>query len=91
MAEEDIETVSSYKGLKIICWNIRSLTPKMAEFELTLEKLSPDIICINESWLNETIPSSRLDITGYSLHRQDRMGKKNGVVAGGGFHALSLS
>lgn len=78
MAEVDIDKVCSYKGLKLMSWNIRSLVPKMAEFELTIERLSPDIICITESWRNETIPNSRLEINGYALFRHDRLGNKKG-------------
>lgn len=76
--EEDLDKIGCFKGLKIVCWNVRSLAPKFAEIELTIEQISPDIICISESWLNETTPNSRLEIDGYSLFRYDRESNKNG-------------
>lgn len=76
--EEGLEKIESYKGLKIIGWNVRSLAPKIAEFELILDKISPDLVCICESWLNETTPDGRLEINGYNLFRYDRTSNKKG-------------
>lgn len=78
--EEDLDKIGSYKGLKIICWNVRSLVPKFAEIELTIEQTSPDLVCISESWLNEVTPDSKIEINGYTLFRQDRKNNKKGGV-----------
>lgn len=78
MSEVNIETLGSYRGLKVVCWNLRSLAPKIAEFEIILDKTSPDIICISESWLTDAVPDSQLEIDGYTLFRYDRTTAKKG-------------
>ena len=39
-----------------------------------------DIICISETWLNESIPDDALDIPGFQLFRKDRLNARGGGV-----------
>jgi exonuclease III len=42
---------------------------------------SPTIICITETWLNESVDSSLIRIPGYSLSRSDRCTRRGGGAA----------
>ena len=39
-----------------------------------------DVLVITESWLNDTISNSEIDIPGYKIERKDRTGKTGGGV-----------
>ena len=52
--------------------NIRSLTKNFDELTHTPELVNRDIICIRESWLNQSHFNSNFDIPGFRLIRQDR-------------------
>ena len=64
-------------NLKIIQWNARSLYPKITEFKNLIMKEEPDIVTINESWLN---PTKKFQFKGYKVFRNDRDTKGGGVL-----------
>lgn len=64
--------------LECICFNARSLLPKMDSFRCTVEIFKPDVIGITESWTTDEISNEELNITGYDLYRQDRNGNHKG-------------
>jgi quinol monooxygenase YgiN len=45
---------------------------KTDELELYVVEEKPDLICITESWTNETIVDAEINFTGYTLFRKDR-------------------
>ena len=53
------------KGMSIIFWNIQSLYTKF-------ESVKPDLMCFSETWLNQLILDSDLEIHNYSMIRNDR-------------------
>jgi hypothetical protein len=61
--------------------NIRSLRNKVHEVQLLMQKLSIDILCLTETWLNETIKDNLVSIPGYNITRYDRGLNTFGEVA----------
>ena len=62
---------TSFKGLKIGHYNIRSLNLKFSEL-YDLVRLF-DILCVSESWLTEGYSSKKLYVPGYKVFRFDRV------------------
>ena len=58
--------------------NARSLLNKTDELRLTADLRKPSIICVTETWLNDSIDSSVVGLKGYSLCRCDRAGRRGG-------------
>ena len=64
--------------LKILQWNIRSTKPKPS-IELANSIISPNIICLQETWFT---PTSSKKLTGYTIAAEkSRVGKTGGGVA----------
>lgn len=68
--------------LKVIYFNARSLVNKHEELELYMREENVDIVGITETWLNESIIDSEVNISGYTLFRKDR--KSESKTRGGG-------
>ena len=64
------------KGFKIGHLNIASLVKHKNELLVFLAKLPFDVICINETRLDDSIDNSEVKIPGYDLIRKD--GNRNG-------------
>ncbi|KAK3546757.1 hypothetical protein QTP70_035027 [Hemibagrus guttatus] len=67
--------------------NLRSLPNKMDE--LLLSRTNKDFsnsaaLCFTESWLNDAIPDSALNLPGFQLFRADRVAESAGKSCGGG-------
>ena len=71
---------SSTRSLKILSLNVRSLLPKFDEFCLVCASLSPDIICVSETWLSQDIPDNEIALINYQLFRKDRNRHGGGVL-----------
>ena len=74
------------KELKILHLNINSVFNKIDSIHDILDSNSFDIIFINESKLDNTVPDSYLSHNRYALHRRDRefsSGEGNGRHGGG--------
>lgn len=57
---------------KIIHMNTRSLYPsKIDNLRLLARELNPQIICISESWLTDSIPDVAVNLTNYNIYRYD--------------------
>ncbi|XP_058013047.1 uncharacterized protein LOC131185023 [Ahaetulla prasina] len=72
----------------IFLTNIRSLANKMDEIRL-LNKYYSDfrnsaVLCFSETWLNESIENSSLNIPGFQIERSDRIPETSGKKKGGG-------
>lgn len=63
--------------LKICQWNARSILPKHGELQNFLHQHSPDVVCLQETWLN---PKINFSLPGYNIIREDRMDKTFGGV-----------
>ena len=53
---------------------------KIDELELYIVEEKPDLICITESWTNETIGDAEINFSGYTLFRKDRKNRVGGGV-----------
>ncbi len=52
--------------------NIRSLRYKTDELSAVLSNNNIDICCVNETWLDSSIPTEAVDLEGYVCYRHDR-------------------
>jgi len=52
--------------------NARSLVNKMDYLRSEVMVLEPDIICITESWMNDSLGEDEIKLDGYTLFRRDR-------------------
>ena len=60
------------KGMAIATLNIYRLTTRIDEVRLVMEEKNIHILAINETKLDEFMPSSLVSVDGYSLERKDR-------------------
>ena len=67
------------KGLHFIHLNIRSLPPKLDELRIIARNTRAACICITETWLDETVLDSEIQIQNYSIRRKDRNRHGGGV------------
>ena len=65
-------------------WNVRSLCNKLDSIRDEITKEQPDIININETWLNSNILDQEIAIHGYTLVRYDRPPNSNNTINKGG-------
>ena len=68
------------KGFTIPHLNIRSLVKNIDQFRLYLHKQQFDVICINETRLDATVPNHEVGINGYEIVRKDRNRNGGGVA-----------
>ena len=60
------------KGFKIAQLNIRSILNNIDEFRMYALKHEYDVICVNETWLDNSVNNHEIDLDGYDLIRKDR-------------------
>ena len=80
MDVDDVKCLHDMKGVKIVHINARSLYNKLDEISESFHFC--DVIIITETWLNNSIPTSAINIDGFSVLRQDR--HQEGTKKGGG-------
>ena len=69
--------------VKVLYGNAWSVVNKIDELRVLVYDLSPDIVCINETWANNTHTDVYFAIKGYNIVcRVDRMDTKAGVGGG---------
>ena len=68
------------KGFKIGHLNIASLPKHIDELKLFMKELSFNILCINETRLDNTINDNIMKILGYDIVRRDRYRNGGGVA-----------
>ena len=66
-------------GLKLGCLNIRSLCSKIDQLQLFVQSHNFDVLGVNETWLDESVSESEIEIAGYSVVRKDRNRNGGGV------------
>ena len=60
--------------------NVRSLLPKIHEIQFILHISNFDILCINESWLDDSISAQDIAVSGYSTVTKHRNRHGGGIV-----------
>ena len=66
-------------------FNARSIVSKLPDLQILVDDDKPDVILITESWCNNNIMTSLLNLDGYTLEtglRRDREDTRNGVGGG---------
>ena len=74
------EFPKNIKGLKICHLNIRSLPAHIDELRLILDEYPFDILSLNETRLDDSIPDGEISINEYTIHRKDRDRDGGGVA-----------
>ena len=82
---------AAVKGFNIFFWNARSLLNKIEQFKLLPNKYSPQVFCINETWLKPQIPDSLITTNSYDVNRTDRkVSNVHGFTKRGGGLAMYI-
>ena len=68
-------------GLRVLHINCRSFLPKKDEIMWITLSSNIDVLCLTETWLNETTSNAEILFDGYTLLRKDRIDKGGGGVA----------
>ena len=68
------------KGFKIAQPNMRSMVKNIDEFRMYALNHQYDIICVNETWLDNTVNNHEVKLDGYDLVRKDRNRHGDGVA-----------
>ena len=71
--------LSTKKGLSISLLNINGLRSKLDNIKIMLNASNIDILCVNETKIDQNISNSDLSIYGYKFHRRDRNRHGGGV------------
>jgi len=67
------------KGLHFLHLNIRSLLPKIHELRTLACKTKAAVICISESWIDDSVTEDEIHIDGFCILRNDRKREGGGV------------
>ena len=61
--------------------NVRSILPKIDQIQNLLMESNLDFLCMSETWLNSSVPTDLINISGYTCYRKDRpKGRGGGVL-----------
>ena len=80
LCKDKYNNLNNINSVNILYFNARSLLPKIDNLKALCSAHSPDIICIVESWLDETILDPEISIQGYSIVRLDRTRHGGGAL-----------
>lgn len=69
----------SLKAFVLLDGNPSSKVCTVTILQQLVYRLSYDVVCISETWLNDSFLSTEI-LTGYSIYRKDRTGKTGGGV-----------
>ena len=67
------------KGLHIIHFNARSLLPKLADVCTLVVEFNAAIVCVTETWLDDSVMDSEIELSGYVVQRKDHKRSGGGV------------
>ena len=70
----------NHKSLTVLYTNCRSLSAKSDELKLSVSMHNPHLVCVCETWLDESIPDNEVTLPGYCLIRRDRDRHGGGVA-----------
>ena len=80
LSHENINCQKTREHVNIMYYNVRSLLPKLDELRIVCETEKPGIVCIVESWLDNSISDNEISIPTYQLFRHDRNRHGGGVA-----------
>ena len=70
--------------LSVCCANGQSICArrlcKLDELRQIVNISNVDVVCVNESWLNDKVSDSVVEIKGYNSFRHDRVGRLGGGI-----------
>ena len=69
------------RGFKVAHLNVRSIVNKMDALKMLFKEKPFDIFTISETWLSQSILDSEVNISGYTLVRQNRIDRSGGGTA----------
>lgn len=78
-----LQTPDEFKtsdGLRFFHLNVCSVVNKIDLIRIWGESTNSDIMVLSETWLNESIANSMINIDGYNVFRSDRTKKGGGVA-----------
>ena len=75
-----LSNIKTLKGFKIAALNIASLVRHIDELKMVMSSQTLDILAINETRLDSTIPDKDISIIGYNVIRKDRNRHGGGVL-----------
>ena len=78
-SEYNFKNLNSRKGLSISLLNVNGLRSKLDDIKILLQSGNIDILCVNETKVDQHISQADLAISGYNLHRKDRNRHGGGV------------
>ena len=67
------------RGLHFIHLNMRSMLPKLSELKILAHKTRASVIAISETWLDETVTDSEIELEDFNVIRNDRNRNGGGV------------
>ena len=82
---------ASRKEILIVHLNCRSVINKQEEIENIIHETDADLICLSETWMDDSVPLQALTPVGYKMIRKDRhhdFKQKYGKNKGGGVALL---
>ena len=65
-------------GFKVVFWNARSMKGKLVDIKECVYGTDLDVLCIEESWLNDGINNEEILWLGNTIYRLDREGDRAG-------------
>ncbi|CAG4937325.1 unnamed protein product [Colias eurytheme] len=72
---------ASSKQFNVVHINAQSIPAHYTDFLASFESSNVQAICVSESWLKPSLPSSSYSLPGFRLIRNDRIGRGGGGVA----------
>lgn len=68
-------------SLRLLCWNVNGLRPRLPHLERVIDTTNPDVICLQETKLDDSIfPAEALTTAGYPHQAIWGMPQYNGVA-----------
>ncbi len=66
--------------MRVASLNVNSMVKHIDELRILLESKPTDILLINESKIDDTVPDNEIYINGYNIIRNDRNRNGGGVI-----------
>jgi hypothetical protein len=76
----DSISINKVNKFSIFHLNINSLFSKLHHISELITKAKPDVLCLNETKIDSSVPDSALHFYGYDILRRDRTARGGGVI-----------
>ena len=77
--EKNLYDYNKKNGIHIIHFNARSRLPNLAEVRTLVVEFNAVIVCVTETWLDDSVMDSKIELSGYVVQRKDRERSGGGV------------